>query len=157
MKQKILAAGQAVMIALVVLSGAIAVPVLLRPFFYWHIAPLRLTEAVGLTVEQIKTAYNAMLDFCIGLSKTFSAGALPFSPSGADHFADVQKLFILDLRVLVAAGILLTVMVILFRKKNLRLASHTPGFWAAVGLGAGISAVGVLVALDFDRAFAVFH
>lgn len=157
MKQKILAVAEAILIALTILSGAIALPILLRPFFWWHIIPLNLPERVGLTVPQIKTAYNETMDFCIGLSDTFSAGVLPFSPSGADHFADVQKLFVLDLRVLVVAGILLTVMVIWFRKKNLRLAGHTPGFWGAVGLGAGISAVGALAALDFDKAFTTFH
>lgn len=157
MKQKLLAVVEAALIALVILSGAIALPILLRPFFYWHIAPFHLTETVGLTVEQIKIAYNEMMDFCMGLTDTFSVGVLPFSVSGADHFADVRKLFILDLRVFVVAGILLTAMVALFSKKELRLAGHTPGFWGAVGLSAGISAVGALVALDFDRAFAVFH
>lgn len=157
MKQKIQAIAEAILIALVILSGAIALPILLRPFFYWHIASLHLTETVGLTVEQIKTAYNAMMDFCMGLTDIFSVGALPFSISGAEHFADVRKLFVLDLRVLVVAGILLTVMVTLFRREELRLAGHTPGFWGAVGLGASISAVGVLAALDFDRAFVVFH
>lgn len=157
MKRRVLSVIQAVLIGLVVLSGGIALPILLRPFFYWHIAPLHLTERVELSAEQIKTAYNEVLDFCIGLSDTFSAGTLPFSQSGADHFADVQKLFVLDLRVLVAAGILLIATVIVSRKKTLRLLGHTPGFWSAVGLGVSISAVGAWAATDFDRAFVVFH
>lgn len=157
MKQKLPAIIEAVLIALVILSGAIALPILLRPFFYWHIAPLHLTQTVGLTAEQIKTAYKEMMDFCIGLSDTFSAGALSFSPSGAAHFADVQKLFVLDLRVLAVAGILLAITVIVSRKMPLRLAGHTPGFWGAVGLGAGICIVGALATLDFGRAFTVFH
>ena len=157
MKQKILAITQAVLIALVVLSGAIALPVLFRPFFYWHIAPLGLPELVELTVPEIKTAYNEVMNYCIGLSDSFSAGSLPFSVSGAEHFADVRKLFALDLRVLVVSAILLIGMRIAFRKEKLRLLDHTPGFWGAVGLGISISTVGALVALDFNKAFTVFH
>ena len=157
MKQRILAIAQGVLIALVVLSGAIAMPILFRPFFYWHIAPLGLPELVELTVPEIKTAYNEVMNYCIGLSDTFSAGSLPFSDAGAEHFADVQKLFALDLRALVVSAILLIGIRIVFQKEKLRLLDHTPGFWSAVGLGVSISAVGAMAALDFNKAFTVFH
>ena len=157
MRQKLLGIVEAVLIALVILAGAIAVPVLFRPFFWWHIEPLNLAEQMGLSVAQIKEAYGQMLDYCIGLKDTFSVGVLPFSESGAAHFAAVRKLFILDLAVLVAAAVLLMGVRIFRRGKALRLAGHTPGFWSAVGLGAAFVSVGGLAALDFDRAFTVFH
>lgn len=157
MKQKLLAVAEAVLIALVILTGAIAVPILLRPFFYLHIEPLSLTDTVGLTAQQVKTAYNEMMDFCIGLTDTFSVGVLRFSKSGMEHFADVRKLFVLDLRVLVAAGIFLLAVLFLQRKEPVRLLGHTPGFWGAVGLGVTFTVVGGLAALDFDRAFVIFH
>ena len=50
-----------------------------------------------------------MMDFCLGRREEFSAGVLAFSQSGADHFADVRGLFLLDLRVLVAAVVSITV------------------------------------------------
>ena len=153
MKNRMLGVLQAVLIGLLVVSGAIAVPVLCRPFYYLHIAPLELTDAVGLSAEQIKTAYGEMMDYCIGLADTFSVGVLPFSQEGAAHFADVRKLFVLDLRVFFGAAILL----FFARKKPVRLAGHTPGFWGAVGVGATFVTVGGLAALDFDRAFLVFH
>lgn len=157
MKEKFFSIAQAVLTALVILSGAIALPILFRPFFYWHIKPLNLCQMVGLTPEQVKTAYNEMMDFCTGVSNTFSAGVLPFSESGADHFADVRKLFLLDLGVLVGAAILLTGVLILKRKRTLWLLGHTPGFWSAIGLGVTFAGVGGLAALDFDSAFVVFH
>ncbi len=157
MRGRIFSIVQAVLIGLTVLSGAIALPILFRPFYYWHIVPLHLTELVELTPEQMKTAYNEMMNFCIGVTNTFSAGVLPFSVSGAEHFADVQKLFVLDLRVLVAASLLLIALRMIFRKGDLRLAGHTPGFWGAVGLGATGSVVGAMAALDFDKAFVIFH
>ncbi len=157
MKQKLLAVAEAVLIALVILTGAIAVPILLRPFFYLHIEPLSLTDTVGLTAQQVKTAYNEMMDFCIGLTDTFSVGVLSFSKAGMEHFADVRKLFVLDLRVLVAAGIFLFAVLFFQRKESVRLLGHTPGFWGAVGLGVTFAVVGGLAALDFDRAFVIFH
>ena len=157
MKEKLLHIAQAVLIALVILSGAIALPILFRPFYYWHIAPYHLTDAVGLTVEGIKTAYSEMMNYCIGITDTFSAGVLPFSQEGASHFADVRKLFVLDLRVLVIAAVLLCVTLFLSRKSSTRLLGHTSGFWSAVGLGASFAVIGGLAALDFDRAFVIFH
>ena len=157
MKSKFLGIIQSVLIALTILAGAIALPIMCRSFFYWHIQPLGLADMVDLTAQQIKTAYNEMMNFCIGLTDTFSAGVLPFSKSGADHFTDVRKLFILDLQVLATAGILLAITATVSRKKKLRLLGHTPGFWGAVGLGVAFSVIGSLAALDFDRAFVVFH
>lgn len=157
MKLKLLAVAQAVVIALAILAGAIALPILCRFFFYLHIEPYGLTDAVGLTAQEVKTAYNEMMDFCIGLSGSFSAGVLPFSAEGAAHFADVRKLFILDLAVLAGAVLVLIPLLVLGRKKALRLGGHTPGFWSSVGLGATFLVVGGLAALDFERAFVIFH
>lgn len=47
MKEKLLGIAQAVLTALVIVSGAIALPILFRPFYYWHIKPLHLNAAVG--------------------------------------------------------------------------------------------------------------
>lgn len=155
MKTKLLAIARAILIALVILTGAIAVPILFRPFFYWHIKPLDLPGITGLTVAEIKTAYREMLNYCIGLSDTFSVGVLPFSESGAAHFADVRQLFLLDFWVFVISAVLLGGS--FFLKKQARLGGHTPGFWSTAGLGVSIVTVGGLVALDFERAFTVFH
>ena len=157
MKHKLLALAQAILIALVILAGAIALPILCRPFFYLHIGPYHLTETVGLTAQEVKAVYNEMMDYCIGITGRFSAGVLPFSAEGAAHFADVRKLFILDLAVLAASLLLLIPLLVLGRKKALRLGGHTPGFWSSVGLGVTFLVIGGLAALDFERAFVVFH
>lgn len=153
---KLLLVIKAVLIGLLILSGAIALPILLRPFYYWHIGPMDLGQTLGLDAEQVKTAYREMMDYCVGVSDTFSVGALPFSESGAAHFADVRALFLLDLRVLAISAVLLTALCLSVRGKN-RLAGHNPGFWSAVGLSGSFVLVAGLAALDFDRAFTVFH
>lgn len=149
-----------VLIALAVLSGSIAVPILCRSFYYAQIGPLGLEEYTGLNETVIREAYDDVLDYCTGKTDTFSAGLLPFSDSGASHFADVRGLFLLDLRVLgiSLAGLVLVLMFARWR----RLRPHYflgrgPGFWGAAGLGGAFLVVGGLAALDFDRAFVVFH
>ena len=148
-----------VLTALVVLTGSIAVPLLCRPFYYAHIGPMGL-EDWGLSRAEIETAYDEMMDFCLGRREEFSAGVLAFSSSGADHFADVRGLFLLDLRVLIAALVLLLGTLALCKMKRVRphrFLGRGPGLWAAAGLGAAFLTVGGLAALDFDRAFVIFH
>ena len=80
-ESKLLALWQAVITALAVLAGSVAVPILCRPFYYAHIGALHLEEW-GLTREEIRQAYDQMLDFCLGLRPDFSAGVLRFSDEG---------------------------------------------------------------------------
>ena len=156
---KLLSVVLSVLIALVVLTGSIAVPLLCRSFYYAHIGPMGL-EGYGLSRAEIETAYNEMMDFCLGRREDFSAGVLAFSRSGADHFADVRGLFLLDLWVLRASLAALLAVLVVCKVKRIRpqrFLGRGPGFWAAAGLGASFLAVGGLAALDFDRAFVIFH
>ena len=159
-ESRLLSAVTALFTALAVLSGAIAVPLLCRPFYYAHIGPLGLENLTGLTREEIRQAFDQVMDYCLGLREDFAVGILPFSESGASHFADVRVLFLLDLWVLGLSLLGLIVLFVLCRKKRLRpslLLGHGPGFWAASGLGAVFLAVGAFAATDFNRAFVVFH
>ena len=156
---KLLSVLLAVAIALTLLTGAIAAPILCRPFYYAHIGPLELEERTGLTREEIRTAYDEMLDYCLG-GEEFFTGVLKWSQSGKDHFTDVRVLFLLDLRVFaagIAAIVLLLVAGRLRRRSPARLLGRGPCFWAGAGLGGAFLIVGGLAALDFDRAFTVFH
>lgn len=146
-------------IGLTLLAGAIAAPILCRPFYYAHIDPLGLEAQTGLTQEDIRTAYDEMLDYCLG-GKEFSTGVLRWSDSGKDHFTDVRALFLLDLRVLAAGAAALLLLLLagrLCRRAPARLLGRGPCFWAGAGLGGAFLIVGVLAALDFDRAFVLFH
>ena len=149
----------AVLAALTLLTAAIAAPILCRPFYYAHIGPLELEAHTGLTRGEIKTAFNEVLDYCLGAGE-FSTGVLRWSESGKAHFTDVRLLFLLDLRVLAASAVLLTA-VLLFARQTGRTPARPlgrgPGFWAGAGLGAVFLLVGALAALDFDRAFVLFH
>ena len=150
----------AVMTALALLTGAVAVPILCRPFYDAHIGPLRLEERTGLTRDEIKTAYNEMLDYCLGQRADFSTGVLGWSESGKSHFTDVRGLFLLDLRVLACALGTLGALAYLIWRGRMRpapLLGRGPAFWAGTGLAVVFLAVAVLAALDFNRAFVAFH
>ena len=149
----------AVFAALTLLTAAIAAPILCRPFYYAHIGPLELEKRTGLTREEIETAFNEMLDYCLGADQ-FSTGVLRWSESGKAHFTDVRVLFLLDLRVLAVSAAALAA-ALLFAWKTGRTPARPlgrgPGFWAGAGLGGTFLLVGALAALDFDRAFVLFH
>lgn len=145
--------------ALVLLTFSIAVPILCRPFYYAHIEPLELRQRTGLTEDEIKTAYNEMLDYCLG-AEEFSTGVLRWSESGKSHFTDVRVLFLLDLRVLGISAAVLAVLLIAARLTGRRsgpILGRGPAFWAGTGLGGLFLIIGGWAALDFERAFVVFH
>jgi len=160
MKQsKLLSLLWAVILALVLLTGAIAAPILCRPFYYAHIDALDLTQRVDLPEHEIRRAYDEMMDYCTG-DDTFSTGILPHSSDGASHYADVRALFLLDLRLLTGSlgvAVVLFVLTRLLRRRCAPILGRGPGFWAGVGLGGSFALVGGLAALDFNRAFVIFH
>ena len=156
---KPLAIALAAAAALALFTGAVAAPILCRPFYYAHIGPLELEARTGLTREEIKTAFDEMLDYCLG-GEEFSTGAMRWSESGKSHFTDVRRLFLLDLRAFAAALAALACLGLLARRGGMGpapLLGRGPGFWAGAGLGGVFLLVGALAALDFDRAFVVFH
>ena len=147
-------------IAALVLSASIAVPLLCRPFYYAHIEALELPAYLGLEAGEIRRAFDEMMDFCIGLTEEFSTGVLPWSQSGYEHFVDVKKLFVADLWALgISVALLVGDLLLRDRRKvrPYRFWGRGPGFWAAAGLGGVFAVVGLLAAVDFSRAFVIFH
>lgn len=150
----------AVLTALAILSGSIAVPILCRPFYYAHITPMQMRLRVRLTEEQVRETYHEIMDYCLSLNDTFQLTYLPWSTDGAAHFADVQRLFLLDIKVAVVAVTSLLLLWSFARYRHIkpaRLKGHTPGFWAATGLGTMFLLLGTFAAFDFDAAFTAFH
>jgi len=159
-ESKLLAVIMTILTAIALLAGAIGVPVLCRPFYYAHMTPLQIRLRVLLTEEQIKETYNEIMDYCLGFTDTFRLTHLPWSAAGADHFADVQKLFLLDIKIAAAAILTLAILWAAAHRRQIRPAyikGHSPGFWAAAGLGAAFATLGILAAMDFDRFFTAFH
>ncbi len=158
-ESKLLTVFLAIAIALTLLAGSIAVPILCRPFYYVQIEPLGLVEKTGLTKEEIKTAFDEMLDYCLGADE-FSCGVLDWSESGKDHFTDVRFLFLLDIWILLIGAIVIVFLVVFSRVRKIscgRILKRGPCFWGGAGLSVAFVIIGGYAATDFDRFFTVFH
>lgn len=158
-KEKALFSSICVLWMIFVLAGSIALPILLRPFYYLHIEPLHLSEESGYTVPEIKEAYDDMMDFCVFGKGEFKTGVLPYSEEGKAHFEDCAVLFRLDLVLFALSAVLLVPAYIYVKKKKLHLKAynHGPGSFAGYFLGFLFLMIGLLCALDFDAAFVMFH
>jgi integral membrane protein (TIGR01906 family) len=143
---------------LAVLSAAIAVPILCRPFYYLHVSALHLAESTPWTVEEIHAAYNEMLDFCV-LGKPFGTGVLAWSESGMSHFADCARLFRLDFAVLGVSVLALLVCLFLCNRgmRPVRPLGRGAAFWGGSLLAILFLVVAGLAAINFDAAFVIFH
>ena len=159
-QSRLLSVSLSILTAVFILTVSIALPILLRPFYYVHMDLLNLEGRTGLSRAQITQAYDEMMDFCIGRTDTFSAGILPWSQAGADHFADVRTLFLLDLRAAILSGLLLLGWTLVRRRCSIRpyrFMKRGFAFWGGVGLGGTFLVVGGLAATNFSRAFVLFH
>ena len=145
-------------VALAILTGSIAAPIIIRPFYYAQIDPLELERSSGLSREEIIEEHDEVLDYCIGASDELSAGVLPFSESGSAHFADCRRLFILDLWLFFGSMAAIALLKLYRRRHEIpRLRGHGAAFWGAAGIGAVLLVIGAAAATNFDRAFTVFH
>ena len=159
MKSKTLSIFIALLLALFAVSASVSAPILCRPFYYAHIEGLHMPEKTGWTHEQIKEAFDDVMDFLLKDAE-FKTGDLAWSESGKSHFADCRFLFRLDLWIFAVTGAALLVLFFLFRHKKTqpaRLAGRGPSFWAGIGIIALFGGFGLFMASDFDRAFTLFH
>ena len=158
MRARILSAIFALALILFILTVSIGLPIYIRPFYYAHIEPMGLEAYTGLTSEQLREAYDGILDYLTLPSRPFSCGILPFSPEGEAHFADCRVLFDLNRNVLLMSGGILAVLLLLQRKFGpYRLGKRHAAWWAGLLALIAPLVIGSLAALDFDRAFVIFH
>ena len=140
-----------------VLSAAVAVPLVWRGFYYLHINGLNLPQRTGYSAEVIRAAFDEMMDFCV-FGEPFGTGELKWSMDGYAHFIDCAVLFRLDFAVLAVS----LATVLLLRQMGgeyavVSICGKGPRFWAGSLLSVGFLVISGLAALDFDRAFVVFH
>lgn len=160
LSSKLLSILVSIITAVFILSFSIAAPILVRPFYYIQIDMRGLEEKTGFTHEQIKNAYDEMLDYCLGISSEFGTGDLRWSEDGRAHFTDVRSLFILDMAVLVVSFILLAAYMICSHVHFINCYSfkgRSPYFYGGAGLLSSFIVIAILCMIDFNQAFVVFH
>ena len=145
-------------VCLFLLSASIGLPIYIRPFYYAHIDACDLARISGYSQEQIREAYDQVLDYLTLPGREFGTGALPHSKAGKAHFADCKALFDLNAMLLIGSGLVLLVLFAMRKKWGAyRLGRHSALFWAAVLSLTAPMIIGILAAMDFDRAFVIFH
>ena len=158
MKTKLLSILCAVCVVFFLLTVAIGLPIYIRPFYYAHIEAFDLPARSGYTAEEIRAAYDEVLDYLTLPGKEFSTGVLPHSAEGKAHFEDCKVLFDLNVSILIGSGLVLAVLFFMRKKWGpYRIGKHSAPFWAAVLSVTAPIMIGCLAALDFDRAFVIFH
>ena len=158
MKTKLLSILCALCVFFFLLTAAIGLPIYIRPFYYAHIEAFDLPARSGYTAEEIREAYDEVLDYLTLPGKEFSTGVLPHSAEGKAHFEDCKVLFDLNASILIGSGLVLAVLFFMRKKWGpYRIGKHSAPFWAAVLSVTAPIMIGCLAALDFDRAFVIFH
>ena len=148
----------AVCVFLFLLTASISLPIYIRPFYYAHIGAYELEQVSGFSEVQIRQSYDEVLDYLTLPGRSFGTGVMACSHEAEHHFADCRVLFELNAFILAGSALILLVL-FLMRKKwgPYRLGKHSPAFWAAVLSVTAPIMIGALAAIDFDRAFVIFH
>ncbi len=161
MRNKILTAVFILSLVLLLLTVSIGLPIYCRFFYYLQIKPLDIEGTSDLTYEQIRTAYDEMLDYLTLAWASFGVGELAYSPEGAAHFADCKVLFNLNLSIMIVSGAVVLLLSVLHLCKKIRICRP---FGRSAGLLSAIIAVAVPVVIGllaliagFDKAFTAFH
>lgn len=143
---------------LFLLTAAVGLPIYIRPFYYAHIGACDLERISGYSETEIRQAYDEVLDYLTLPGREFGTGVLPHSQEGKAHFADCKELFDLNAGILFGSAAVLAVLFAIRKKWGpYRLGRLSAPAWAAVLSVTAPIMIGCLAALDFDRAFVIFH
>lgn len=156
---KFLSALTSLLLCVALVTGAVAVPILWRGFYYGQIDALALPAETGFSPEVIRGAFDQVMDYLV-MGGEFGTGALKWSEAGMAHFADCQVLFFLDFLALAVSALLLGLIALLCLSKKVKLhrfCRQGPCFWALVLMLVALGGLGIWAYLDFDGLFTAFH
>ena len=160
MKSKLLTGLLGFFVAILIITFSIGLPIYVRPFYYYQIDALNIEKYSGADRETIIEAYDELLDYLTVPGNEFGTGDFKYSESGKSHFVDCKVLFDLNLYAFLISIVGVAVLMILLRKGVFEI-------WRPFGMNivfssgaftlGGFGIIGGLAALDFDKAFTVFH
>lgn len=143
-----------IIFTLLFISIAVIVTINFRPLYYLDIDLLHITDTSGLSKEVIRENYDALIDY----SFPFFQGplrfpTLPSSENALIHFAEVKDIFTL-FYILGMITLVLGVIIIVQKRKSNDISYLLVSAITAVVLP---SILGIFLAINFDRAFVLFH
>ena len=139
---------------LTLISVAIAVTINFTPLYSFDVDHYQLLDYTSLSKEELMANYRQLIQFLNNpWNHTLALPDFPMSESGAGHFYDVKKLFILNYVVLLLT-ILPSVYLVFRLKKNRRFWRFVrPMQWAMILP----ILFGLVMAMGFDNFFVKFH
>ncbi len=139
---------------LTIISLAIVLTLACKPLYYLDIHALHIPEATGYTISEIKSNYNAVIDYCLSFGNApLKFPTFPMSEGGRIHFAEVKNIFNL-FKYMAIGGTLASTAGILWMRRR-----HCYGYLklTAILTVALPAIIGAAVALNWDWAFVTFH
>ncbi|MDD5901166.1 MAG: TIGR01906 family membrane protein [Lachnospiraceae bacterium] len=147
-------AGLAIVLTLTIIGISVVGTLAFRPLYYRDMEKLRIAEYSGYSEDEIRENYDALIDYNMAWKDgDLSFPTLPMSETGKIHFEEVKEIFDI-FKYLATFGGVLSVLGIVFmaKKKECRYLKMT----AILSCGLPV-ALGILVALFWDRVFVIFH
>ncbi|MCD7893750.1 MAG: TIGR01906 family membrane protein [Erysipelotrichaceae bacterium] len=144
----------ALLLTVFLICFAVTFTVFFKPLYYFDIDYLHIDQLVGMSKETLKANYDSLIAY----QSIFYQGELilndfVMSETGRIHFEEVKRIFEVVQVLMVVSGVASGVMIYQNAKqKEYRYLKITPIF--SIGIPA---ILGFLAALDFDRAFVIFH
>lgn len=137
-----------------IICFAVVVTVFCKQLYYFDINHLNIANSTGLSEEVIKQNYDILIQYqSIFYRGTLELPNFIMSTSGRIHFEEVKRVFEMIQVTMVVSGIISAVMIYQnLKEKDFRFLRLTSFF--SVGIP---TVLGFLVALDFDKAFVIFH
>ena len=159
-KNRLLTALFGIATALLVITFSIGLPIYFRPFYYMQIEPLGIPERTGFDYDTVKSSYDELLDYLTVPGNEFSTGAFAHSEDGKSHFEDCKVLFDLNICVLLASLSLIIILKLLEWRGVFKM-SRPFGLDVGFSVGsftlAAFAILALLVSMNFDLAFEIFH
>ncbi len=157
---KLLTAILSVFLIILVITFSIGLPIYFRPFYYMQINNLGVEADTWHTKEEIKEAYDLLLDYLTMPNREFSTGVFQYSESGKSHFKDCKNLFNLNLAAFFISLVVVVTIFILHKKKKIticRPCGYNFTFTCGVSALAFFALIIGLCSIDFEIAFTIFH
>ena len=144
----------AIMLMIFIISFAVVFTVFFKPLYYFDINYLNIDQISGLDTETIKENYRILINYqSIFYQGTLNLPDFVMSDSGRIHFEEVKRIFEAIQVMMVISGLISIPMTIKkIKEKEYRFLRLTGLITIIVP-----TVLGFLAALDFERAFVLFH
>lgn len=145
---------RAIVVTVLIISLAVTITLYFKPLYYWDMQRYELSETYGVSEEEIKANYNALISYnTLFFDDELEFPTLQMSESGRIHFQEVKDIFMnLQWAGLICLIFLTPILTSSKYHKDYDWLKYTG--WLCIGLPV---AVGLLMLTCWDNVFVWFH